>query len=209
MHSVWVATILCLTAMPALAQTTPREEQGAALAAKWCAECHAIGGESQARALTGAPSFADIAARGAATPDNLRRQLLGDHPVMPEFPVTGDEIQALADYINTVKATSTRAEAPTQPQPDAHAQTEAVRAGSALVSENCAPCHALEGDGPSPVSDAPVFSRLSERYPVEYLAEALAEGILVGHPEVAMPEFVFMADEVTAIIAYLNSIQVR
>jgi hypothetical protein len=39
------------------------------------------------------------------------------------------------------------------------------------------------------------------------LAEALAEGIFVGHPD--MPEFVFEADEVGAILAYLKSIQER
>jgi cytochrome c len=35
----------------------------------------------------------------------------------------------------------------------------------------------------------------------------LAEGISVGHPD--MPEFVFEADEVGAILAYLRSIQDR
>ena len=43
--------------------------------------------------------------------------------------------------------------------------------------------------------------------PIEGLAEALAEGIFVGHPD--MPEFVFEADEVGAILAYLKSIQER
>jgi hypothetical protein len=43
------------------------------------------------------------------------------------------------------------------------------------------------------------------KYPIEGLAEALAEGIFVGHPD--MPEFVFEADEVGAILAYLASIQ--
>lgn len=66
-------------------------------------------------------------------------------------------------------------------------------------------CHAIgkAGDSPNPI--APPFRRLHERYPVENLAEALAEGILVGHPE--MPEFRFSAHEVLDIIAYLKSIQ--
>jgi K+-transporting ATPase ATPase B chain len=38
-------------------------------------------------------------------------------------------------------------------------------------------------------------------------AEALAEGIRTGHPQ--MPEFVFAPDEVDSIIAYLKSIQAR
>jgi cytochrome c len=48
---------------------------------------------------------------------------------------------------------------------------------------------------------------LARKYPIEGLAEALAEGLTVGHPD--MPEFVFEPDEVGAILSYLNSIQVR
>jgi hypothetical protein len=44
-----------------------------------------------------------------------------------------------------------------------------------------------------------------KRYPVEYLAEALAEGIVSGHPD--MPEFVFQPDEINAILAYLDSLK--
>jgi hypothetical protein len=43
--------------------------------------------------------------------------------------------------------------------------------------------------------------------PIEGLAEALAKGLSVGHPD--MPEFVFEADAGGAIIAYLKSIQKR
>jgi cytochrome c len=37
------------------------------------------------------------------------------------------------------------------------------------------------------------------------LTESLAEGLSVGHPD--MPEFFFEPDDITAILAYLNSIQ--
>ena len=53
----------------------------------------------------------------------------------------------------------------------------------------------------APTPGAPPFRRLHERYPVQNLAE----GTLVGHPE--MPEFRFNAGEVSDIIAYLKSIQ--
>jgi mono/diheme cytochrome c family protein len=46
---------------------------------------------------------------------------------------------------------------------------------------------------------------LSRKYPIEGLAESLAEGLSVGHPD--MPEFVFEPDDIAAILAYLNSIQ--
>ena len=53
--------------------------------------------------------------------------------------------------------------------------------------------------------DAPPFRTLSSKYPVEDLAESLAEGIVSGHPD--MPIFVFSPTDVQAIIDYLQSIQ--
>jgi cytochrome c len=79
--------------------------------------------------------------------------------------------------------------------------------GEALLTKNCAQCHAIGRSGASPHPQAPPFRTLSRNYPIEGLAEALAEGIFVGHPD--MPEFVFEADEVGAILAYLASIQER
>jgi cytochrome c len=79
--------------------------------------------------------------------------------------------------------------------------------GEALLTKNCARCHAIGRTGASPHPQAPPFRTLSRNYPIEGLAEALAEGIFVGHPD--MPEFVFEADEVGAILAYLASIQER
>ena len=80
-----------------------------------------------------------------------------------------------------------------------------VKRGEALLSRNCARCHATGTAGLSPHPEAPPFRTLSRRYPVEGLAEALAEGLFVGHPD--MPQFAFEARDVGAIIAYLKSIQ--
>jgi mono/diheme cytochrome c family protein len=77
--------------------------------------------------------------------------------------------------------------------------------GEVLVRENCSRCHAVGVTGDSPNPDAPPFRTLSSKYPVSDLAESLAEGIVSGHPE--MPIFVFMPNDVDAIIAYLESIQ--
>jgi cytochrome c len=77
--------------------------------------------------------------------------------------------------------------------------------GEALLTTNCARCHAVGRTGTSPHPEAPPFRTLSRRFKIEGLAEALAEGIFTGHPD--MPEFVFEADEVGAIIDYLKSIQ--
>lgn len=82
--------------------------------------------------------------------------------------------------------------------------------GAAILEENCASCHAVGATGSSPIATAPPFRKLSLRYPVENLEEALAEGIMVGHQGmVQMPEFVFEADEIGHIIAYLTAIQTR
>jgi cytochrome c len=79
--------------------------------------------------------------------------------------------------------------------------------GEALLAKNCSRCHAIGRTGASPHPAAPAFRTLSQKYPIEGLAEALAEGIYVGHSD--MPEFAFESKDVGAIIAYLKSIQVR
>jgi cytochrome c len=81
-----------------------------------------------------------------------------------------------------------------------------LKRGEALLTRACGSCHAV-GRGDSPNKDALAFRTLGQRYPVEYLEEALGEGLMSGHP--AMPEFKFEADDVGAIIAYLKSIQQR
>jgi cytochrome c len=80
-----------------------------------------------------------------------------------------------------------------------------ARRGESLLTTNCARCHAVGRIGASPHPEAPPFRTLSRNFKVEGLAEALAEGLSTGHPD--MPEFVFEPDEIGAIIAYLQSIQ--
>jgi hypothetical protein len=62
-----------------------------------------------------------------------------------------------------------------------------VQLGRELARANCARCHSIERSGESPIKSAPPFRSLHQRYPVEYLEEALAEGIVTGHPD--MTEF--------------------
>jgi cytochrome c len=77
--------------------------------------------------------------------------------------------------------------------------------GEGLLTSNCARCHAVGRTGNSTHPEAPPFRTLGQRYPIEVLAEALAEGLSSGHPD--MPEFRFEIDDVDAILAYLESIQ--
>ena len=57
----------------------------------------------------------------------------------------------------------------------------------------------------SPNPEAPPFRDLHRRYPIESLAEALAEGISTGHP--AMPEFVATPTQIDAILSYIKSLK--
>lgn len=86
----------------------------------------------------------------------------------------------------------------------AAAADSSVAAGQRLVVEKCAPCHAIDRTGASPKPAAPPFRGLAARYPLDHLAEALAEGITTGHPD--MPEFIFATDEIEAILAYIETI---
>lgn len=85
------------------------------------------------------------------------------------------------------------------------AEKDLTDKGEVLVRENCSRCHAVGVEGASPNPEAPPFRTLSSKYPIEDLAESLAEGIVSGHPD--MPIFVFDPLQVDAIIAYLESIQ--
>jgi cytochrome c len=89
--------------------------------------------------------------------------------------------------------------------PGRAAEKDLTDKGEVLVKENCSRCHAISKEGDSPHPEAPPFRTLSSRYPIEDLAESLAEGIVSGHPD--MPIFVFSPADVEAIIDYLNSIQ--
>lgn len=77
--------------------------------------------------------------------------------------------------------------------------------GQTFARTNCAPCHAIGAVGESPLRIAPAFRTLRRRYPVETLAEALAEGIITGHP--SMPEFRLDAAQINDLIAYLKTLE--
>ena len=86
-------------------------------------------------------------------------------------------------------------------------EPSSARRGGMLVKRHCGGCHATGAAGTSRHPAAPPLRELNRRYEPEALAEALAEGILTGHP--AMPEFRFEPRDVRSIILYLNEIQDR
>lgn len=84
-------------------------------------------------------------------------------------------------------------------------RSDLIETGGDIADRLCARCHAIGAEGESPHDEAPPFRTFADKWPVEHLGEALAEGITVGHPD--MPEFVLQPDEIDAFIAYLKSLE--
>lgn len=84
------------------------------------------------------------------------------------------------------------------------AEADELSQGKSLVELNCARCHAVDRTSQSSHADAPPLRTLAQRYPLESLEEAFAEGISAGHPD--MPEFVATPEQIGAILAYIGSL---
>lgn len=87
----------------------------------------------------------------------------------------------------------------------APAATPAEQRGRTFALVNCSRCHSIDRFTRSPLRIAPPFRTLHERYPVERLAEALAEGIVTGHP--TMPEFRLDPDQIHDLLSFLKSLE--
>jgi len=81
----------------------------------------------------------------------------------------------------------------------------AAQRGLTFIRVHCAPCHAIGKVGDSPLTIAPPFRTLHLKYPVESLRRPLSEGIIASHP--TMPQFRLEADQVTDVIAYLETLE--
>lgn len=92
-----------------------------------------------------------------------------------------------------------------KPPAAAPAVVPSAERGHALVQRDCGGCHAVEATGSSGFSPAPPFRTLHDRYPLDTLEEALAEGILSGHP--AMPEYEYAPEQIADIIAWMKSLE--
>jgi len=81
---------------------------------------------------------------------------------------------------------------------------EPLKQGRALAEALCQRCHGIGHSGESADENAPPFRDIAGRYSVWALQEALAEGILVGHPD--MPEFTLDPDEINALLSYMDTL---
>ena len=80
-----------------------------------------------------------------------------------------------------------------------------VAAGRRLAELHCSRCHAVGNADTGLMEGAPPLRDLKLRYPIEDLAEALAEGMITAHPQ--MPVFTFSTEEIDDLLAYLDSLE--
>lgn len=83
-----------------------------------------------------------------------------------------------------------------------------VSRGREIATGLCGGCHAIPPATVSPQPPAPPFAEVAGRWPPDDLAEALAEGIVVGHEgHVIMPEFSFNPQQIEDLLAYMQSLR--
>lgn len=188
-----IVALLALTA-PVLAQDDAATiAEGRRLASINCTRCHNIEPQGESP-LTDAPPFREIAKNydPEELVDGFLEGLAVRHPLMPDWDVTEPQARELAAFVMSL------GEGP-------KGSDSTIMLGYDLLRANCARCHAIDRDSSSPNAKAPPFRDVVKKYEPESLEEALAEGIVTGHNE--MPEFQFEPNQLTAIIAYLNSLK--
>src|SRR5206468_3678364 len=77
----------------------------------------------------------------------------------------------------------------------ASAQSPAAQRGLTFVRIHCAQCHSIDKVSESPLTIAPPFRTLHQKFPIESLRPRLAEGIMATHP--TMPQFRLDADQIS------------
>lgn len=95
---VLILSLAMTCASPAFAADAAN---GGRIAKRWCAECHVVT-PGQASAKADAPTFASIAARGAAVVP-LDKFLMNPHPKMPDMQLNRTEVADLVAYIGSLK----------------------------------------------------------------------------------------------------------
>jgi len=87
----------------------------------------------------------------------------------------------------------------------AQGRSPAEQRGLDFVRVNCAQCHAIDKVSPSPLAIAPPFRIIHTKYPIVYLEEAFAEGIVTSHP--TMPQFRLDPGQIADVIAYFKTLE--
>ena len=185
---------LCLLATPTLAQDDAAAiAEGKRLATINCTKCHNIEAQGESP-LTDAPPFREIARNydEMELVDGFMDGLAVRHPLMPDWEVTEPQAQELAAFVMSLSVVGEKGDSP-------------ILLGHDLLRENCARCHAIDAGNASPEPKAPPFRDIVKKYDPSTLEEALAEGIVTAHDK--MPEFTFETEQISAIIAYLETLK--
>lgn len=100
-----LAVAIALLAPAALAQETPagNAAQGAELASTLCRGCHLISPADRGPVPDGVPSFVAIAQRPGQTTTTVAARIMGDHPIMPQPPLSAQQTQDVAAYILSLR----------------------------------------------------------------------------------------------------------
>lgn len=84
-----------------------------------------------------------------------------------------------------------------------------VTRGQAIAEQTCLRCHTKFAGDPLPnpdVTSAPPLASFGQRWPLENLEEALAEGISVSHDDMTMPEFTLTPQSIADLLVYLGEL---
>jgi mono/diheme cytochrome c family protein len=97
---------LALIGTAAVAQEAPQGNAatGAALARQLCRGCHLISAEDRGPVPDGVPSFVAIANAPDQTARRIAARIMGDHPIMPQPPLTAQQAADVAAHIISLRA---------------------------------------------------------------------------------------------------------
>jgi len=77
--------------------------------------------------------------------------------------------------------------------------------GRAYALKHCGGCHSIDLKSPSRLKAAPPLRTLHLRYPIETLAESLAEGISTGHR--SMPDAELSPARIHDLLSFLKTLE--
>ena len=191
-----------------LAQTEKRILEGKALVERNCSGCHATGASGASPNKT-APEFRNLHARhpNLALREPLSRGIAAPHDQMPQFALSGPDIDIIVAYINslsTPKAQPSKAKT-LVPTTDALDIGDA-RKGLSYARKVCAQCHNVSrSDAASPNSQAPTFRQVANTPGMS--VTALTVWSRSSHP--TMPNLIIEPNDMDDLIAYILSLKDR
>jgi mono/diheme cytochrome c family protein len=102
--AVIAAVLLSIPAAWAEEKVPPSPEKGYELAQRFCQGCHLVDDKAGASVPAGVPTFRGIANRLGQTGEHIRNVLIKPHAPMPDIRLTGDEIQNILSYLETLRS---------------------------------------------------------------------------------------------------------